>query len=227
MRPFPALVLASTLALPFAQSAHAEASLITVTGEAHVAAAPDMAALSLGVTTTAATASEAMAANSAAMAAVMARLRDAGVVEADLQTSNLALNPNWSNSASDVAPTINGYAASNQLSVQIRALDTLGKVVDAAISDGANTLNGVNFDITNPRPLQDQAREAAVVDAIAKATLLAKSAGVTLGKIVSISESGPASGPMPMFRVAASEVPVATGQIDISQSVTLVFEITN
>lgn len=225
MRVLSPLLLASALALPAAQIAYAESAQITVTGEATVAVAPDMAVVSLGVTTTGKTAAEAMEANSSAMTAVMDRLRNAGVSETDLQTATLQLNPNWNSSSSSSAQSITGYTASNQVSVRLRALDTLGTVLDAAISDGANTLNGVSFDLANKRPVQDQARGAAVKDAIARATLLAEAAGVKLGKIAAITEGGAAAGPTPMFRMDAASVPVAAGELEITQSVTLTFDI--
>jgi uncharacterized protein len=225
MRVFSPLLLASVLALPAAQIAYAESAQVTVTGESTVAVAPDMAVISLGVTATGKTAAEAMEANNGAMTTVLDRLRKAGVADADLQTATLQLNPNWVNATPDVAPSINGYTASNQVSVRLRALDTLGTVLDAAISDGANTLNGVSFDLANKRPAQDQARAAAVKDAVARATLLAEAAGVKLGKIVSITEGGAAAGPTPMFRMDAASVPVAAGELEISQSVTVTFDI--
>jgi uncharacterized protein len=225
MRVLSPLLLASALALPAAQIAYAESAQITVTGEATVAVAPDMAVVSLGVTTTGKTAAEAMEANSSAMTAVMDRLRNAGVSDTDLQTATLQLNPNWNSSSSSSAQSITGYTASNQVSVRLRALDTLGTVLDAAISDGANTLNGVSFDLANKRPVQDQARGAAVKDAIARATLLAEAAGVKLGKIAAITEGGAAAGPTPMFRMDAASVPVAAGELEITQSVTLTFDI--
>jgi uncharacterized protein len=225
MRVLSPLLLASVLAFPAAQIAHAESAQITVTGESTIAVAPDMAVISLGVTTTGKTAAEAMEANSGAMTTVMERLRKAGVADADLQTATLQLNPNWVNATPDVAPTITGYTASNQVSVRLRALDTLGAVLDAAISDGANTLNGVSFDLADKRPVQDQARSAAVKDAIARATLLAEAAGVKLGKIAAITEGGAAAGPTPMFRMDAASIPVAAGELEITQSVTVTFDI--
>jgi uncharacterized protein len=223
MRLISALILSTSLALPMA--AFAGPGVITVTGEASVAAAPDMATISLGVTTSAATASEAMAANATAMSGVFERLKAAGIADEDTQTSNLQLNPNWNNSSSASTPEITGYTASNQVTVKVRKIESLGDVLDAAIKDGANTLNGVSFDISAPRPLQDDARKAAVEDAMARAKLLAEAAGVKLGKITAISEGGGMGNPMPMFRADSAKIPVAAGQIELSQSVTVSFEI--
>lgn len=231
----PALLLSAALAgpvaavalLPQAVRAEAPARLITVTGEGSVQAAPDQATISLGVTTQGDTAASAMASNNAALSQVMDRLRAAGIAEADMQTSNLSMNPNWTN-GEDGAPRISGYVATNMLTLRVRMLDTLGAVLDAAVSSNANTLNGLTFGMADARPLQDQARKAAVADAIARATLLAEAAGTKLGRVVSISEQGTWPGPAPMFRMdaaAASPVPVAGGEVGITASVSVVFEI--
>lgn len=228
MRAFQVLALSTALALPLAAAAFAEgAGHITVIGEASIAATPDMATVSLGVTTEGPTAAEAMAANSKALAAVIERLKSAGIAENDLQTSNLSLNPNWVGYESGQTPTISNYMAMNMLNVRVRNLAQLGSVLDASIADGANTLNGITFELTAPRPVQDEARKTAVADAAAKAALYAEAAGVKVGKIVSISEQQNYNGPMPVFMdaKAASPVPVATGQIALQSSVTVTYEI--
>ena len=234
MRLMNVLALSVALALPFSLAALAEspataAATITVTGEGVIEAAPDIATISLGVTTEGKTAVEAMAANSAALAAVLDRLRAAGIEERDLQTSNLTLNPNWVGYDNGKTPTISGYTASNMLTVRVRALASLGTVLDSAITDGANTLNGVTFGLAEPRPALDAARKEAVADAVARAALLVEAAGAKLGKVVSIAESGGFAQPMPMFRMEASAdsaVPVAGGEVGLTASVTMVFEIT-
>lgn len=229
MRILNLLALSTALALPTTLPALAdEPATISVTGEGVVEAAPDIATISLGVTTEAPTAAAAMAANSAALAAVLDRLRAAGVADRDLQTSNLTLNPNWVGYDSGKAPTISGYTASNMLTVRVRALASLGSVLDSAITDGANTLNGVTFGVAEPRPALDEARKKAVADAIARATLLVGAAGAKLGPILSITESSGFAPPMPMFRMeadAAASVPVAGGEVGLTASVTVVFQI--
>lgn len=233
MRKLKTLVLTTVLALPLAGAAWAQqapqAAQITVTGEAAVQAVPDMATVSLGVTTVAATAAEAMAANTAALAQVIERLKAAGIEPRDLQTASLSLNPNWTgyDSSSNQPQTITGYTASNQLSVRVRDVAKLGTVLDAAITDGANTLNGISFELAEPRPVLDQARKAATEDARARAELLAAAAGVKLGRVLSISEGGGYGGPMPMFKAdaASAPVPVEAGEIGLSAAVTVTFEI--
>lgn len=230
MRILNILALTTALALPLAVPAMAEGpATISVTGEGTVSTAPDLATISLGVTTTADTAGAAMAANSAALTAVLDRLTAAGVAARDMQTSNLTLNPNWVSDASGSTSKIAGYTASNILTVQVRALDTLGAVLDGSITDGANTLNGVTFGVAEPRPAMDEARKKAVADAVSRATLLVEAAGAKLGPIVSMSEQSGFAQPMPMFRMdAAAEqsVPTAGGEVGLTASVTMVFEIT-
>jgi uncharacterized protein YggE len=229
MRILSSLILAAALTCGLAGASRADTApaTITVTGTATVNVVPDLATISLGVTTKGDTAAAAMAANSTALNAVIARLKAAGIGERDMQTSNLSLNPNWVSSPDGQQQEIRGYIASNMLTVQVRAMDTTGAVLDAAIADGANTLNSLTFGLQNQRPQEDQARKAAVADALARANLLVEAAGVKLGPILSISEDGGMQpGPQPMYRMADSaSVPVAAGEVGVSASVTIVFQI--
>lgn len=229
MRLLNLLIVSAALALPLATSALADGNFITVTGEATVEVTPDMATISLGVTTTGANAVEAMAANSKALQTVIDRLKASGVEARDLQTANLSLYPNWaSGGESYSAQSIADYTASNMLNVRVRALDTLGSVLDASITDGANTLNGITFELAVPGPALDQARVAAVADARARATVLVGAAGTKLGKIISVTENVGYSTPSPMFRSEGSDdkVAVAAGQIGMMSSVMVTFEMT-
>lgn len=223
------LVAMTAVALALAAPARAETATITVVGEGRVDSAPDMATVMLGVTTEAPTAAEAMAANSAELGRVLARMKEAGIADRDLQTAGLSLNPNWDSSYSGSAPKIRGYVASNQLTVRVRALDTLGGVLDKAVQDGANTFNGLTFGLADPGPVRDEARRRAVADALAKGALYAGAAGVTLGPILSISENNFGGGPQPMYRMdaamASEAVPVAQGEVSTTAQVTVVFRI--
>ncbi len=227
MRTLSALILSAGLALPLpALAQEVPPPMITVTGTGVVEAIPDIATLSIGVTTQGETAAVALTANTAALEAVMARLTAAGIEPRDMQTSNLSLNPNWTGYDSST-PTISGYVAANILTIRVRKLDGIGAVLDAAVADGANTLNGLTFGLADPKPAMDEARKEAVADARARAELLAAAAGVTLGRVVSISEAVPGFDPQPMFRAEASAaaVPVAGGELGLSANVTIFFEI--
>jgi len=207
----------------------ADPARITVTGEGRVDASPDMATITLGVTSEGTTAAAAMAANSAALAQVLANLKAAGIADRDLQTTGLALNPNWQSDDNGSNPRIVGYVASNMLTVRVRALTGLGAALDAAVKDGANTVDGLSFGLADPEPVLDEARKRAVADATHRALLLTEAAGVSLGAVVAISESGGSFAPAPMFGksadMTASAVPVASGEVSLWASVTMVWNI--
>ena len=229
MRALSALILSTALALPMVAPAHADElaqRTISVTGTGSVEAAPDMATLMIGVTSQAETAAEALAANTEATNAVIARLTASGVAARDMQTSNLSINPNWTGYDSST-PTIAGYVASNMLTVRVRALETTGTVLDAAVTDGANTLNGLTFGLADPEPAYNEARKEAVADARAKAELLATAAGVKLGHVLSIADQGAMTDPAPMYReaVSAAPVPVVGGELGLIANVSVTYAI--
>ncbi len=229
MRALSALILSTALVLPITAPALADEvaqHTISVTGTGSVEAAPDMATLMIGVTTQAETAAEALAANTEATNAVIARLTASGIEARDMQTSNLSINPNWTGYDSST-PTIAGYVASNMLTVRVRVLDTTGAVLDAAVTDGANTLNGLTFGLADPEPAYNEARKEAVADARAKAELLAGAAGVKLGPVLSIADQGAMTDPAPMYReaVSAAPVPVVGGELGLIANVSVTYAI--
>lgn len=233
MRLFNMFATATFLAMPvLANPVWAEEShgVISVTGEGQVAAVPDMATLTLGVMVNGDTAKAALDANSAALAAAIKRLKDAGIEDRDIQTSGLSLGPIYDYSSSNGSPqAVLGYSASNMVTVRVRALDSVGAVLDAAVTDGANTLNGISFGLADPVPSTDEARKAAVVDARHKAELYAAAAGVKVGKVVSINENGGYAPPMMRAEAMAGKsdaVPVQAGELSIGASVTVTFELT-
>lgn len=207
-----------------------EDRLISTSGTGAVEAAPDMATITLGVTQEARLATEAMDAGSAAARAVLTRVEQAGIAPRDVQTSDVSLQPVWSRDSvsNNTTPRVTGYVARNTLSIRVRDLDTLGAILDAVVQEGANTFNGLRFSLQNPEPVIAEARAAAVKDAMARAEQLAAAAGVTLGAVRSISESGgrfrPEMMEMAAARVAA-DVPIAAGELSMTAQVSMVFEI--
>lgn len=222
-------ILATVLALSTPVRGAEMTPMITVTGEGMIQAAPDMATVNLGVTTEGDTAKAALDANSAALAAVLDRMKAGGIAAKDIQTSGLSINPryDYNRTSASGQNLITGYIATNGVTVQVLKLADLGAVLDAAVTDGANTLNGVSFGLIDPQPQTDAARKAAVVDAQRKARLYAEAAGVKLGRVLSISEQGGYSPPAPMVAGArmdkAMAVPVEAGQLGVGASVTIVY----
>lgn len=224
--------MAAILAMAATGPAMAESTSrqITVTGEGRIEAVPDMATITLGVTHEATEAKAAMDATSDAVAQILERLAAMGLAPRDIQTQRFSLNPVWSNRAASNGERaeITGFVASNMVLARVRDLDTLGPLLDAVISEGANDFNGLNFSVQEQRPLIEAARKAAVEDGIAKARQLAEAAGVTLGPVVSIADHG-GNTPRPMMMEMAaareSSMPVAAGEITLSASVSMVFAI--
>ena len=206
--------------------------LISVSGTGEVKTKPDMAVINTGVTTEAPTAQEALSKNNVAMAAVINALKSAGIAEDDIQTSNFSVSPQYPpyQPNQTTAPRISGYQVSNQVTARVKDLAKLGSILDTLVRAGSNQIGGISFDVDEPKPFLDDARKKAVADARAKAELYAAAAGVTLGRVVQISESGGIiMPPQPMFRAAAmakmESVPVAAGQQTLSANVSVTYEI--
>lgn len=227
----PILVLTALLALPYAAPAAAQHAspepprVITVTGDGRVEATPDLATLTAGVQTEAAQAAPALAASSAAMSEVFAALEGQGIAPADMQTSQISVDPVWDDGGGQ-QPRVRGYSATNTVTIRVRDLDRLGAVIDAVGVAGANRIFGVAFELAEPGAALDAARAQAVEDARAKAEVLARAAGVSLGPVRSIREGG-GEGPGPMFARAemAADMPVAEGVVGVEARVEMVFGI--
>src|SRR5262245_1343356 len=139
---------------------------ISVTGEAQVSVAPDLAQVDGGVTTEAKTAREASDANNKAMAAILAALKAAGIAEADIQTSRLSLFPQSSPSKLINSPVqITGYRASNRVTIRVRDVTKVAATIDALVAAGANEIGGINFMVSQESKLLDDARVKAIEDA--------------------------------------------------------------
>lgn len=210
-------------------AAQADERFITVTGEGSVQVAPDMATLQLGVVAQAKTAAEAVNEMSAAATDVLKALQGAGIPAADIQTAVLDLRPLRQNSATQPQsrPEITGFEVETQLSIRTTDLAGLGGLFDLVLKAGANQINGVNFALEDTENTLNEARQAAVADALEKARLYADAAGVTLGPIQQISEPGATARPEMSGRMFAMDasMPVAAGSLRLGAQVTVVFAI--
>ncbi|MBP6012982.1 MAG: SIMPL domain-containing protein [Alphaproteobacteria bacterium] len=207
--------------------------IISVSGLGEVKTPPDMATISSGVVSEAASAKDALAKNNAAMAAVIAALKNAGVVEDDIQTSDFSVSPKYPPyQPNQTTPQrIVGYTVSNTVTAQIKNLKNLGPILDTLVQSGSNQINGISFGINEPKKTLDEARKKAAADARAKAELYAQAAGVSLGRVIQITESSAVVPPVPMYRMAVANqaadasVPIAAGQQTVSANVSITFEI--
>ena len=163
---------------------------VHVSGKAEAAVAPDMAILDLTVMREAPTARDALDANSRAMADVIEAMREAGVEERDLQTSNFSIQPRYiyPQPRNEKPPQLVGYTVRNSLQVKVRNLSDLGPLLDESVSLGVNEGGSVQFANEDPSAAIAEARSQAVKNAMAKAKTMAEAAGVGLGKVLELSE---------------------------------------
>jgi hypothetical protein len=181
-------------------------STISVVGEGRLLVQPDVANVSVGVESTAATLSEAQADAATRMQAVIDALLAQGVARTDIRTSRLGVSPVYDNRD---ASQLRGYRATSSVQVTLRDLGRVGVVVDAVTAAGANRVDGISFAIDNPEAPKDQARALALANARAKAEQLASLAGLRIVGVKSIVEADPAARPMPAARDAAAPASVA------------------
>ncbi len=213
--------------LPATAQEQAVTRSITVTGQGEVSAKPDKAELSVGVQTTGKTAKEALDLNNGAMMGLFESMDAAGIPEQDIQTSNFNVSPRYARyNDRETPPDIVGYNVSNTVRITVRDLDGLGQFIDDFVQRGANTLNGIQFGLSDPAAKQNEARVKAIEDARAKAKLYAETAGAQLGQVLVIQET---ASPMPMPMMArmsmeaADSVPIAPGQQTVTARITITF----
>lgn len=205
---------------------------IWVSGEGKVSAVPDTAVLTLGVEAKANAVSDAQSQAQSAMNGIVTALHQFNVADKDIQTQNFSITAVYKYPP-NAGPVPDGYSVTNTVVVKIRNIANTGAIIDAVAKVGGDLtrIQGVSFTVDNPKPLLDQARAAAVQDAMAKAQQIASVAGVTLGKPVSITESGGYQPPRPivMSSVAgaapAATTPISPGSTDITVTVQMGFNI--
>lgn len=207
----------------------AEGTLLSIGAEGKSEARPDMAIVNLGVTTEGQTAAAALAENARRMSALTAALRRAGVAERDIQTSNVSVYPQQVYGEGQ-APRITGYQANNSVTVKVRRIDNTGRVIDAAVAAGGNTVNGVSFSHADPDAQLDIARRDAIREARRRAELYANALGMRVNRIISVSEGGGYAPPMPVAleRFAAQDsaaTPISPGEIETRVNVNVTFEL--
>jgi len=201
---------------------------ITVTGTGLVTVTPDIAYINIGVHSQDLSASVATADNSTKAQAVIAAIKAAGVADKDIQTTNFSISPQQQY---DKDGNMTGiiYMVDNTVTVTVRDLTKLGGLLDASVTAGANSINSISFDLADKTDALSQARAAAVATAKAQADQLTSATGVTLGSVQTISyydNTPPVTIQYSRADVAAGGgTPVQSGSLQISTTVTIVYEI--
>lgn len=235
-------LVACTPEVNVAAPGSADSTGIAVTGTGTTSVKPDLALVNLGIEATAPTVAEARSKGAAAMEALTKAVKTKGLADADIQTQSFNIYPKYGTSVSPTPstkptpPEIVGYTVSNLVQLKVRNLDALSDVLDSAIAAGGNAIrvNSFQFTIEKPDQYLAKAREEAVLNAKARADVLAKAAGVKVGPARSISESGASLGALDKMLAApaaagadgrGASTPVSPGEQNLAVVVSVVFEI--
>ena len=192
---------------------------------------PDTATVSAGVTTDAATAVEALRANSVEMQRVVERIKALEVDVKDIQTTGINLSPRYDYDSASQRPVFRGYQASNRVAVKLRKIERTGEVLDALVAAGATDIGGPAFSKDDDSDAREAARTRAMQRARERALRYAALAGYGDIRLLSISESVIAGGPMPVMEMVGKTAdsisaapPVQPGMISTGVSISVKYE---
>lgn len=207
-----------------------DGTLLEVSVEGRTARVPDIATIRAGVVSQGLTAADALSDNATRMTRVLSALNKAGVAQRDIRTANVSLSPQYRYTDGQ-PPVVTGYQASNSVSIRFHDVAKSGTILDTLVAQGANQIDGPSLSIDQPDVALDEARADAVKIARARAELYAKAAGLTVSRIVAITENGANDGSNPqppMYAMAramkaADSTPIAAGETQVSVTVSVRF----
>lgn len=215
---------------PLTVQAVVDRPALNLSAYGEVKVAPDMATVTFGVQTEAATAAEAMSQNAAHMNRVMQALRRAGIEARDIQTSGLNLSAQYDYQQNQ-PPRLRGYQAVNRVTVVVNDLTRVGSTADAVVAAGVNQIDGISFGLKDPSGAENEARRLAVRALQQKAALYSDALGTPLGALRSLTEGGGYS-PRPPVMYARAEMamdaggtPVSGGELSVRIDITGVYDI--
>ena len=206
---------------------------ISVSGEASISLAPDIATIVLGVESIDETVADARSAAASAMAGIVNVLTEAGVADEDIQTQRLSIQPQYDYSSEK--RELIGFTVVNIVNVTVRDIDSVGSIIDKSVEAGGDLtrIQSIYFSVDDTEPYEDQLIADAVQDATDKAANLADLTGVTLGKPLAINYGGGVPYPVldRSFGLAMAEesagfdTSVSPGEVETSVTVNIVFSI--
>jgi len=219
-----------SLALP-AQAAGAPEGII-VSGQGTISLSPDTALLNVGISVVAASAVQARDNAADSMKQLIDSVKGNGVDDKEIRTTQFSLAPEYDYSSSG-SPRLTGYRVTHMLSVKIKNMDNVAKVIDDAVNAAGDPVQvgGVTFTVANPDAVLSSARADAMAEAKAKAQELASLSGVTLGAPVSIAETSSGGQPTPIYYAAGRTADVAAatsiqpGQLDVTVNIQVTYGI--
>jgi len=195
-----------------------QSDVVTVNGQGSVSIPPDTALAQVGVEARAPQLNDALADATQRMTQVLESVRALGIDSKDISTSRIAIDPIAAPRRNEGDPVrIDGYRVGNTAQVRIRDVRMVGRVLDAVVRAGANTIGSLAFTVSDRTAVEAQARALAVRDAATKAQQLADAAGVPLGPLLTLTEQG-IGRPMPVARgvAAMASMPVEPGEVEVS-----------
>lgn len=212
------------------RAALARRATLTVTGVGEVEVDPDVARVQFGVESKAETAQEAQAVNNIIMAQIIEALHRLGIEDKDIRTQYFSLYPQYNYDRESGEQFLIGYRAVNEVEVQVKDIHRLGEVIDAAINAGANRIQNVTYGVQNDTEYANAALEAAIQNAVEKANVMAAAAGVKIGGILRMSDTGVQVGSVKLYgeqvralAAADSSGALAPGQVTVRSQVQMVF----
>jgi uncharacterized protein YggE len=202
----------------------AEPPQVIVSGEGIVKATPDQAWVTIGAETRSKTSKDAQQRNAEAMSAVQQKIAAFGIPKDAVKTTAIDLQIEFDYANGRQTPR--GYVARNTIEVRVDELAKVGDVLDAVVGSGATMIHGLRFDIRKREEIEQAALQAAVANAMAKATAVAAGAKRAIDRVIRIEESGGGEPPpVPMMRTMAARAdaatPVAPGELEIRAQVRL------
>jgi len=206
---------------------------LTVNGSAIVSKPADKLSVSIGVVTQGPNVQEVVQANAQKMQKVLAALKKAGLSDSEIKTGGFSIALQYSqpprNPPADWRPDITGYQVRNTLLVQTQKLELAGPLLDAASKEGANLIDNLAFTLQDMQSAEAEAISQAVQQARLYADSAAKAAGVALGPVLELNINPLMATPRMMkgFSMAMAEpsTPVLPGDVEVTASVGLVYEI--
>jgi uncharacterized protein len=218
-----ALSACDSSSAPVATSPETAPRQVTVVGQGEVQGTPDTLTTNVSIEFLAPDVTTAMNQTSGRQQAVIDALVGSGIDRKDISTTQVSLQPQFGDNNNIV-----GYRASNSISVKIRKLDSASQALALIVSTGgdATRINSVNYSIEDDSQLVKDARARAFNDAKDRAEQYAQLSGLSLGKVLTISEVAGSTPPVPMPRAAMAEpVPLSPGQQTVGFSVTVAWEL--
>ncbi len=213
------------------QSMRSASQLLSVSATAKAVSVQDMATVTVGVVAEGLTAQEVKDQSSTKMNQVISFIKQAGIDDKDIKTSQFYISPKYS--YDNQQQKVVGYQANQTITVKVRNIDKsteqLESIIDGAVVNGANQINGIDFSFSDDDSLVQNARKQAIDKAKADAQQIANDAGIQLGRIVNVITTT-AGNPEPMYMNTMAMAKSASPQIELGSqeifaTVTVVFEI--